>query len=103
MFYSYEKSIAEQNSVHDVADLIRFSENAGREITFENAKWEQFIIRSGIKDAEKFFRYLYRKRIMLKYKVNSEYAVRQSSANPDLLSSSVYFKNTLLFYYAEKQ
>jgi len=101
VFYSYEKSIAEQNSVHDVADLIRFSENAGREITFENAKWEQFIIRSGIKDAEKFFRYLYRKRIMLNYKVLSEYAVRQSSANPDLLSSSVYFKKYFALYYAE--
>ncbi|HPR37706.1 MAG TPA: HEAT repeat domain-containing protein [Spirochaetota bacterium] len=101
VFYPYEKSIEEQNSVQYVSDLIRFSDKSGREITFTAEKWEKIIVMSGARDAEKIFRHLYRKRIMLNYEIISEYAVRQSTVNPDFLTAGIYFKKYFALYYSE--
>ncbi len=101
VFYSYEKSIEEQGTSNDVANLIRYSEKAGLEISFSGDKWESFIVMSGARDAEKIFRHLYRKRIILNYKVVSGYAVHQSAVNPDFLSAGIFFKKYFALYYSE--
>lgn len=101
VFYSYERSIDEQNNVYELPDLIKFSEKGGKEISFTADKWEKFIVSSGIRDADKIFRHLYRKRIILNYNVISGYAVHQSSVNPEFLSDSTYFKKYFALYYSE--
>ncbi len=84
-----------------MASLIRYSEKSGLEISFSGEKWESFIVMSGARDAEKIFRHLYRKRIILNYKVVSGYAVHQSTVNPDFLSEGVYFRKYFALYYSE--
>lgn len=101
VFIPYERSIAANNSVNDISDLIRYSEKTGQEISFAPEKWEKFIILSGKRNAERIFCHIYRKKIMLNFTVLSDYAVRLSSVNPDFLSDSFCFKKYFALYYSE--
>lgn len=102
VFDSYEKSVGEQNSVKDVPELILFSEKAGKNISFAKDKWENFVMMSGISDAEKIFRYLKRKNIILDFTVISRYASLQSVNDPDNLLKGSNFKKYFALYYGER-
>ncbi len=103
VFDSYEKSVAESSRANDVADLILYAEKGGRDITFSNEQWEVFLQKSSLSDAEKIFRYLMKKNIMLNYQVVAQFVVFQSSINPDFLSKSINCKKYFSLYYTSRR
>lgn len=102
VFESYEKSVADQNSVYDVPDLILYSGKSGKNITFTAEKWESFIMMSDMTDAENIFRYLRRKGVAINFEVISGYAYRQSVKDPESLLGSNNFKRYFSLYYDKK-
>ncbi|HOP62269.1 MAG TPA: hypothetical protein PK358_07300 [Spirochaetota bacterium] len=102
VYQQFEFSVSEYSKTNDVTDLILFAERGKKEINFSAAKWEEFILDSGMSDADYIFRYLNSEKIILDFSRISQYAVAQSVKNPDNFLKAVHFKEYFSLYYHAK-